>query len=56
MGESDPILILYDEGLRYEADDSDCEESEDGTGFYLLADEGEEFEEFYEYCADEGDE
>lgn len=48
-------LILVDEnGDEYEVDADDCEESEDGSGVYLLAADGEEFEDFYEYL-DEDD-
>jgi len=47
-------MILYEDGLRYEVDDCDVELDE--GGFWLLASEDEEFEEFYEFCDDEGDE
>jgi hypothetical protein len=47
------MLLIEDNGDCYEVDDSDCEESECGTGFYVLTENGED-EEFYEY-ADEGD-
>lgn len=47
-------MILYEDGLRYEVDDADVELDE--GGFWLLAAEGEDFEEFYEFCEDEGDE
>lgn len=43
------MILIEDNGDEYEVADEDCEESEDGTGFYLLAAEDEESEEFYEY-------
>lgn len=46
-------MFLYEDGLRYEVDESDVELDE--GGFWLLSEEGED-EEFYEYCADLGDE
>lgn len=49
-------MVLYEDGLRYEVEADDVELAEDGSGFWLLASEDEEFEEFYEFCDDEGDE
>lgn len=43
------MLLIEDNGDCYEVDDSDCELSDDGTGFYVLAAEGEDFEDFYEF-------
>jgi hypothetical protein len=43
-------MLLYDEaGELWEVPEEDCELSEDGSGFYLLAAEDEEFEDFYEF-------
>ncbi len=42
------MLLIEDNGDCYEVDDSDCEETEDGSGFYLLTEAGED-EEFYEF-------
>lgn len=49
-------MYLYDEdGLRYEVEADDVELEADGSGFWLLNEDGED-EDFYEFCADEGDE
>jgi hypothetical protein len=48
-------MFLYDEdGSRWECDEADCELEADG--FWLLAAEGEDFEDFYTFCDDLGDE
>lgn len=48
-------MFLYDDdGLRYEVDADDCEV--EGDGFWLLAAEGEDTEDFYTFCDDLGDE
>lgn len=49
-------MFLYDEdGLRYEVDEADVELEPDGSGFWLLTENGED-EEFYVFCDDLGDE
>lgn len=49
-------MFLYEDGLRYEVADEDVELEADGSGFWFLAAEDEDSEEFYEFCDDEGDE
>lgn len=49
-------MFLYEDGLRYEVAAEDVELEPDGSGFWLLAAEDEEFEEFYQFCPDSGDE
>lgn len=44
-------MYCYDEnGDCYEVDEADCELEPDGSGFWLLAAEDEEFEDFYHFC------
>jgi hypothetical protein len=42
------MLILEDDGSVFEVPDDDCEV--EGDGFWLLAADGEDEEEFYEFC------
>lgn len=55
MSESNYLVLVDDDGEEYEVDAADCEESEDGTGVYLLAAEGEDHEDFYEYLDEDED-
>jgi hypothetical protein len=45
-------MYLCDESGEYEfeVDEADCELEPDGSGFWLLAAEDEEDEDFYEFC------
>jgi hypothetical protein len=43
------MLILDDDGSVFEVPADDCELEADGSGFWYLAAEGEDFEEFYEF-------
>lgn len=41
------MLLFANDGELYEVPDSDCELADDDSGFYLLAAEGEDEEDFY---------
>lgn len=43
------VYLLGDDGELYEVDVDDVEFEDDNSGFYLLADEGEDTEDFYEF-------
>lgn len=44
------MYILDDNDTLWEVDPADCEVAEDGSGFWYLAADGEDEEEFYEFC------
>lgn len=43
------MILIEDNGDEYEVDEADVELEPDGSGFWLLAADDEEFEEFYEF-------
>jgi hypothetical protein len=47
------MALIVEDGEEFEVPDEDCEFEEDGSGFWLLAAEGEDEDEFYEYVEDE---
>lgn len=46
------MALILEDGEEFEVSDEDCEFEEDGSGFWLLTESGED-EDFYEYVEDE---
>lgn len=43
------MLLRDEDGELWEVDEDDCELEPDGSGFWYLAADGEDFEDFYEF-------
>lgn len=47
------MLLIDDNGDLWEVDEADCELEADGSGFWYLAADAEESEDFYAFTDDE---